>query len=194
MSPERSLALSIESGSEELSTEIYPIIYEAIATPFTSSVVLFGTVGDHHLAIKFSQLRNGADHEWEGLRRVYEAGIQTTQPLALAKTLEGTKVIATSKLEGSNLYVNDELVLRREFGSLVRRMHDQVYVRGVFWERSDFSDFDRISPKLKTRLKSIGSTLEKTRTLNLLNRFSGALRERLAHIKPSFVHNDLHKI
>ena len=189
MLPEYRVPLKLLGTEQE---DLAPQVYGAVANPFTSSVVLFGIHRGKHIAIKFWQLSHGAEHEWEGLTKASDAGIKTTPPVGLAMTEEGKTVLISSKIAGTNLYTNPDLLLRRRFGEIVRTMHDDVYVEGTSWRQSEYSDFERIASKLQLRLESVGTDTLRSEAASLIGNNSEALRGRLVEMEPSFTHNDLH--
>jgi hypothetical protein len=170
-------------------------IYERIDSPFTGSTVFFGYNGSqNHLAIKLSAYQEwGPQREWDGLTRAYEHNLPVPKPYFLVTDSEGKTGIVSEKIDGGDLEANPEQSLKKEFGRLVREMHERVPVVGVEWVgtgRQDFSMYRHYLDRFQS--SSLESINGRSDAFALLSDLSEATRTENQSIQPVFNHNDLY--
>lgn len=159
---------------------------ERLVTNFNGNTIFRGKSGGRDLVVKFSTYHLGAEREWEGLRRVHEAGIPSPVPVAF---IPGDRPgLITENIPGEFLDYHPEPSLRYSLGVLVKAMHDNTKIDGFEWERhgkKDFSFYDRkIAQWEKGRVGG--------KAITLLKELERRIGDSFRMVDPVFAHNDLH--
>lgn len=185
----------IELCEEKLSSpEVRYRVLKQIITPLAGNNILFAvTESGYEIVIKIPSRKGGAEREWVGLKKAYNAAVPTPKPLILARSENGRLAVVTERFEGENLYFYPNNEIKRRLGQMIGLMHKGIVIDGHEWRRSgkpNFVYYDRyLSFWLQGPIEELQSG---SKTNLLLEKFAEAMREHCKTVSPVFTHNDLH--
>lgn len=185
----------IEFCEEKLSdpgTRYY--VLEQIITPLARNHILFAiTESGYEVVIKIPSRKGGAEREWVGLKKAYDAGVPTPKPLTLARFENDKLAVVTEKFKGKKLYFYSTNEIKRRLGQTIRLMHKETVISGQEWEQGGKPNFIYYDHYLQSWLKGhIDELQHNSKTSLLLERFAEAMKRHCRTASPVFTHNDLH--
>jgi len=185
---------SLNTDQDSYPSYINIDIYDRMTTYYSKNLLLFGVseTGDK-VVIKFPSFTDGAEHESEGLYQCYVASIPVPKPLALVQNTDGKTGFVSLFIPGERIIFVDNEEYYIKFGSVVRKMHDEVNITGDHWKksgRSDFSFYQKHIDSWKTLYNE--GILESPKAHQLLQHLADPIAVCFGNAKPSFVHYDLH--
>lgn len=192
---ERIVLLPIDSSKKEPpGAEVKFDVFNQFYVPFTGSNILFAFAeSGNQVAIKIPARKRGANREWAGLNKAYDAGIPVPRPIILGETAAGMRALVSEKIEGEQLYRLRKRQLKNQLGMIVSRMHNKTQIKGKEWDQSRKPGFEYYDQYIFQWLKGDAEELKKgTKTEVILQRLSDSMREYYRHASPVFNHNDIH--
>jgi Ser/Thr protein kinase RdoA (MazF antagonist) len=163
-------------------------------TPYSGSEVRFGTLDSgRRVVVKVSARKLGAEREWGGLVRTFEAGLSVPEPIALVNTQIGHPALVTEQMEGKLMYYTSQNELRYRLGQMVKRMHDAVPVDSRRWVEAGKSDLTYYESRLHHWWIANAEVLGvKTDSQALFKKLVPMMATYCNSVVPRFNHNDLH--
>lgn len=169
-------------------------VLKQIITPLARNHILFAiTESGYEVVIKILSRKGGAEREWVGLKKAYDADVPTPKPLILARFENGRLAVATEKFEGENLYFHPDSELKKQLGKIIRLMHKETVIDNQEWEQSGKPNFIYYDRYLLSWLQGPIKELQNgSKTFSLLEKSIEAMRRHCKTMSPVFTHNDLH--